>query len=105
MQGLLKDKTYVTPIVLGFCLLISTILLASLQEAHDPCQSYRMPLMPWLGIASLVFDAVLISTLPGLTWLRLVVWLSIGTIVYAAYGLQHSNLEIQEPLNFLTEKL
>jgi APA family basic amino acid/polyamine antiporter len=30
--------------------------------------------------------------LPGETWIRLVIWMVIGLVVYFAYGYSHSNL-------------
>ncbi|XP_022699419.1 cationic amino acid transporter 4-like isoform X2 [Varroa jacobsoni] len=77
IQGLWTDSTYGSPILLSLLLVTSTILLAVLQEVPDPYQSYKMPLMPWLAVVSLVFDSVLISTLPSVTWIRFLVWLTI----------------------------
>ena len=34
----------------------------------------------------------LMAGLPGETWIRLVIWMVIGLIVYFAYGYSHSNL-------------
>src|SRR5579863_8543470 len=42
-----------------------------------------VPLIPLLGVASCV---ILMLSLPVGAWIRLVVWLSIGLIVYAAFG-------------------
>jgi APA family basic amino acid/polyamine antiporter len=48
-----------------------------------------VPAVPILGIA---FSVLLMVFLPWQTWLRLIVWLVIGLIVYFAYGRSHSVL-------------
>ncbi len=48
-----------------------------------------MPLVPAAGI--LVCLGMMLS-LDGETWLRLVVWLGIGLVIYFAYGRRHSRV-------------
>ena len=47
------------------------------------------PLIPLLGVASCIF---LMTGLPGVTWIRFVVWLIIGLVVYFTYSINHSLL-------------
>jgi basic amino acid/polyamine antiporter, APA family len=35
----------------------------------------------------------LMATLPGDTWLRLLIWLLIGLVIYFSYGRKHSVLQ------------
>ena len=34
--------------------------------------------------------------LPGTTWIRFVVWLVVGLVIYAAYGYRHSRLRTRD---------
>ncbi|BCW89739.1 putative amino acid permease YhdG [Alphaproteobacteria bacterium SO-S41] len=48
-----------------------------------------VPIVPVLGIA---FCLLLMAALPLDTWIRLVVWLAVGFVIYFAYGRHHSVL-------------
>ncbi|MGZ6005786.1 MAG: amino acid permease, partial [Candidatus Saccharimonadales bacterium] len=54
-----------------------------------PFRSPYSPLFPVLGMLSCI---ALMAFLPALTWLRFVIWLVIGLIVYFTYSVQHSEL-------------
>jgi APA family basic amino acid/polyamine antiporter len=47
------------------------------------------PLFPILGMLSC---GALMAFLPALTWLRFLIWLVIGLIVYFSYSMAHSKL-------------
>jgi APA family basic amino acid/polyamine antiporter len=48
-----------------------------------------VPLVPILGIATCIFMMVF---LPGDTWLRLIIWLAIGFVIYFGYSIKKSKL-------------
>jgi hypothetical protein len=48
-----------------------------------------VPVVPLLGISSCIY---LMISLPRITWLRFGVWLAVGLLIYAWYGLSHSRL-------------
>ena len=48
-----------------------------------------VPLVPILGICTCLFMMVF---LPGDTWLRLLIWLAIGLVIYFVYSHKHSKL-------------
>ena len=48
-----------------------------------------MPVVPLLAIVACGY---LMASLPAVTWLRFVVWLVIGLVIYFIYGRHHSRL-------------
>jgi APA family basic amino acid/polyamine antiporter len=53
---------------------------------------FRTPAVPWVPSLGIAFSLLLMVFLPWETWLRLIVWLAIGLVLYFAYGRSHSVL-------------
>ena len=58
----------------------------------DVARPFRVPSVPWVPILGILFCLALMLGLPLVTWLRLIVWLIIGLVIYFAYGRSHSEL-------------
>jgi APA family basic amino acid/polyamine antiporter len=58
-------------------------------DLHRP---FRTPMVPLIPILSAAVALALMASLPGATWLRLIVWMAIGIVLYFAYGYSHSVL-------------
>jgi APA family basic amino acid/polyamine antiporter len=58
-------------------------------DAERPFRAPLVPLTPLLGIGTCL---LLMFSLPPENWLRLVVWLGVGLLIYFAYGRHHSVL-------------
>ena len=65
------------------------ILRSSNPALHRP---FRVPLSPFIPIATVVSAAYLMNSLPLDTWIRLIDWMAIGLVIYFAYSYSHSNL-------------
>jgi amino acid transporter len=65
------------------------ILRASNPGLHRP---FRVPLSPIIPVLTVWVAAFLMNNLPLDTWLRLIVWMSIGLVVYFAYSYNNSKL-------------
>src|SRR3954471_13405148 len=63
------------------------------RKRPDLDRPFRTPLVPLVPILGVLACAGLMATLPGDTWLRLLVWLLIGFVIYFTYGRKHSHLQ------------
>ena len=54
---------------------------------------FKTPLAPLVPILGIVVSGLMMVSLPGDTWLRLLVWLIIGMVVYFGYGRYHSRVQ------------
>ena len=58
----------------------------------DAPRPFRTPLMPWVPIAGATACFGAMVSFPGATWIRLVVWLLLGFVVYFGYGRRRAAL-------------
>ncbi|MEJ1240411.1 amino acid permease [Chryseolinea sp. T2] len=77
--------------LLAFVIVCAGVLVLRYRnpEIHRPFKTPLFPYVPILGIAS---SLGVMATLPGDTWLRLIVWMGIGIVIYFAYGRRKSKL-------------
>ena len=71
--------------LLAFVLVCIGIVMLRRTQPDAP-RPFRTPLMPWVPIAGATACFAAMVSLPGATWLRLVVWLLLGFVVYFGYG-------------------
>jgi APA family basic amino acid/polyamine antiporter len=76
--------------------IVSIGVLVLRRTAPDLPRPFRVPLTPWLPIASVLACLALMASLPWKTWERLFVWLAIGLAIYAGYGYRNSVLRRNE---------
>lgn len=67
-------------------------LRRSAASDHRPFKCPLVPLVPLLGV---VFCFVLMLSLPLITWIRFVVWMALGALIYFMYGYRKSSLNIE----------
>jgi basic amino acid/polyamine antiporter, APA family len=75
----------------AFILICGSIIVLRKRQPHLE-RSFRTPWVPFTPIVGIIFSIWLITKLPEVTWLRFVIWLVIGLIVYFSYGKRHSKL-------------
>ena len=51
---------------------------------------FRVPGVPWLPALSALASFALMASLSGETWVRLLIWMALGLVLYFAYGVRHS---------------
>jgi APA family basic amino acid/polyamine antiporter len=53
---------------------------------------FRTPWVPFVPIMGILISLGLMAGLKGLTWIRLIVWLVIGMVIYFTYSVKHSRV-------------
>ena len=54
---------------------------------------FKTPWVPVVPIMGILISAGLMAALPGDTWLRLIIWLAIGMVIYFGYSRKHSRVQ------------
>lgn len=79
----------------AFILVCCSVLYLRRTERHMK-RPFRAPAVPVVPILGILFCLLLMIGLPLDTWLRLVIWMAIGLVVYFFYGRKHSVLRRKE---------
>lgn len=73
---------------------VGVLVLRKVQpNAHRP---FKTPFMPWVPLLGAAGALLQIFSLPMDTWLRLLVWLLVGFVIYFAYGKKNSLLRMEK---------
>ena len=59
----------------------------------DLPRPFKTPWVPFVPIMGAVTALLLMASLPADTWLRLIIWLAIGMVIYFTYGAKHSKVQ------------
>ncbi|OBF88614.1 amino acid transporter [Mycolicibacterium flavescens] len=76
--------------------LVSAGVIVLRRSRPDLERGFRVPGVPWLPIASIVACVWLMLNLTALTWIRFLIWMAIGVVIYFLYGRRHSVLGRRE---------
>jgi APA family basic amino acid/polyamine antiporter len=80
----------------AFFLVCFGVIILRVKEPHRP-RPFKVPfnpIVPLLGVISCVF---LMTWLPAITWMRFVIWLIVGLVIYFSYSFRHSHLHRKPP--------
>ena len=72
--------------------LVAIGVLVLRRTRPDLERAFRVPGVPFVPILAILCSVYLMLNLPAATWLRFLIWMVIGFIVYFAYGARHSRL-------------
>jgi APA family basic amino acid/polyamine antiporter len=75
----------------AFVLVCVGVLILRKTQPNAP-RSFRTPLVPLVPILGILVCLFLMYSLPGDTWIRLIVWMGIGIVIYFGYSKHHSKL-------------
>jgi APA family basic amino acid/polyamine antiporter len=65
------------------------VILLRRRQPERP-RAFRVPLVPWFPLISIVLCGGLMTGLTVITWLRFVVWLGLGLGIYFLYSRRRS---------------
>ena len=72
--------------------MVSIGILVLRRTRPDYPRPFRTPWVPVVPILGALLSLAQMSALPRSTWIRLVVWMAIGLLIYGCYGHRHSRL-------------
>lgn len=75
----------------AFVLVSIAVIVLRYTQPNLP-RKFRVPWVPFTPLLAILFTGSLMASLPVVTWIRFVVWLVLGLIVYFLYGRKHSRL-------------
>ena len=75
----------------AFVLVSLGVILLRRRQPDRP-RAFRVPLVPWFPLASIVLCGGLMTGLTVITWLRFLIWLAIGLVIYYFYSRKRSTL-------------
>ena len=86
--------------LLAFVIVCAGVWILRVRSPEIP-RNFKTPLVPLVPLLGIISCFGLMAGLPYDTWLRLLIWLAIGLVVYFAYGKSHSHIGrgIENPPN------
>jgi APA family basic amino acid/polyamine antiporter len=88
--------------LMAFVMVCLAVLILRVQRPHAH-RPFRCPAVGIVAPLGILVNLTLMLFLPPVTWLRLLVWLAVGFVIYFCYSRRHSLLtqhllhEIQLP--------
>jgi basic amino acid/polyamine antiporter, APA family len=80
--------------LLAFVIVCFGIMVLRYQRPNIP-RPFRTPMVPLVPILGILICAYMMYSLPVDTWLRLIVWMAIGLVIYFFYSMSHSHVGAQ----------
>jgi basic amino acid/polyamine antiporter, APA family len=77
--------------LLAFVIVCLGVLMLRYSRPNIP-RPFRTPLVPLVPILGILICGYMMSSLPSDTWLRLVVWMVFGLVIYFLYSKSHSRV-------------
>jgi basic amino acid/polyamine antiporter, APA family len=77
--------------LLAFVIVCAGVWILRVRQPEIP-RAFKTPLVPLVPFLGIISCFALMAGLPKDTWIRLLVWLAIGFVVYFAYSKNHSHI-------------
>jgi len=75
----------------AFIVICASVIVLRVRKPELP-RAFRTPWVPVVPIIGILFSIWLLSELAAITWGVFLIWVSLGLIIYFAYGIRHSKL-------------
>ncbi|KTF75967.1 hypothetical protein cypCar_00031284 [Cyprinus carpio] len=83
------------PFIMTVIVLMVTLVIIILRQPENPKKlPYMAPCVPFVPTAAMLVNIYLMLKLSSITWVRFVVWCSLGVLIYFSYGMWNSSLEL-----------
>jgi APA family basic amino acid/polyamine antiporter len=73
--------------------LVSLGVILLRRNQPDRKRAFRVPFVPWFPLISVILCGGLMLGLTLITWLRFVIWLALGLVIYIFYSRHHSEFK------------
>ncbi|XP_073529340.1 cationic amino acid transporter 4 [Phyllobates terribilis] len=80
--------------LIGFLI---SLFLIWVHEQQKKTTTFQVPLVPLIPAISILLNIYLMLKLNYMTWVRFILWLALGLIVYFGYGIWHSKENLRGP--------
>ncbi|XP_059380841.1 probable cationic amino acid transporter [Carassius carassius] len=85
----------ILPFIMTIVVLMVTLVIIILRQPENPKKlPYMAPCVPFVPTAAMLVNIYLMLKLSSITWVRFVVWCSLGVLIYFSYGMWNSSLEL-----------
>jgi basic amino acid/polyamine antiporter, APA family len=75
----------------AFILICSSIMVLRVKRPELE-RKFKTPFVPVVPLIGIGFSIYLIISLPAITWIRFIIWMILGLVIYVFYGKRKSNL-------------
>jgi len=92
-------KLHISVTIISSIILAIIIALIWRQKSENIPTTFKCPLVPLLPCAAILINAVMIVGLDYISFLRFLIWLVLGLLIYFSYGIHNSNLYVTDATN------
>ncbi len=78
--------------LLAFVIVCAGVWILRVRRPELP-RPFKTPFVPFVPIMGILVAGLMMVSLPLSTWLRLIIWLAIGMVIYFGYGRHHSRVQ------------
>nr|XP_055038866.1 probable cationic amino acid transporter [Misgurnus anguillicaudatus] len=85
----------IMPFIMTIIAVMVSLVITILRQPENPKKlPYMAPCVPFVPVTAMLVNIYLMLKLSSITWVRFVVWCSLGLLIYFSYGMWNSSLEL-----------